>query len=100
RSGSRPGSKYVRVLRVQRGGFRRVGPGVLQATGVSTAPRGGFNRFMAGLRRRAIGQPLATSELAHERLTKIKALAVFSSDALSSVAYATEEILYILVGAA
>ncbi|MGB9594541.1 MAG: amino acid permease, partial [Anaerolineae bacterium] len=33
----------------------------------------------------------------HERLTKIKALAVFSSDALSSVAYATEEIMLMLV---
>ena len=33
----------------------------------------------------------------HERITKVKALAVFSSDALSSVAYATEEILFVLV---
>ncbi len=33
----------------------------------------------------------------HERLTKIKALAVFSSDALSSVAYATEEIMLMLI---
>ncbi|HUT90903.1 MAG TPA: APC family permease [Thermoguttaceae bacterium] len=33
----------------------------------------------------------------HERLTKAKALAVLSSDALSSVAYATEEILLVLV---
>ncbi|MCL4423979.1 MAG: APC family permease [Firmicutes bacterium] len=43
-----------------------------------------------------IGQPLRTSQLAHERLTNLKALAVFSSDALSSVAYATEEILLAL----
>lgn len=44
-----------------------------------------------------VGSPLRTAEQAHERLTKAKALAVFSSDALSSVAYATEEILLVLV---
>ncbi len=44
-----------------------------------------------------IGRPMDTAQLASERLSKKKALAVFSSDALSSVAYATEEILLILV---
>ncbi|WP_407311976.1 APC family permease [Desulfosporosinus sp. SB140] len=43
-----------------------------------------------------IGKPLHNSSLVHEKLTKIKALAVYSSDALSSVAYATEEILWVL----
>jgi amino acid transporter len=43
-----------------------------------------------------IGKPLHNSLLVHEKLTKIKALAVYSSDALSSVAYATEEILWVL----
>ncbi|MDA8234964.1 MAG: APC family permease [Clostridia bacterium] len=52
---------------------------------------------MFSLKRFFIGKPLSTSQLAHERLTKKKALAVFSSDALSSVAYATEEILLVLV---
>jgi amino acid transporter len=47
-------------------------------------------------RRILLGDPLATSQIVHEKLTKIKALAVFSSDALSSVAYATEEILFVL----
>jgi amino acid transporter len=49
------------------------------------------------LRRTFLGDPLATSQIVHEKLTKVKALAVFSSDALSSVAYATEEILFVLV---
>jgi amino acid transporter len=44
-----------------------------------------------------VGTPLATAQARHERLTKSSALAIFSSDALSSVAYATEEILLILV---
>ncbi|HNA25347.1 MAG TPA: APC family permease [Nitrospira sp.] len=48
------------------------------------------------LKRWLVGLPLKTKEAAHERLSKRLALAVFSSDALSSVAYATEEILLVL----
>jgi len=44
-----------------------------------------------------LGPPLPTSQLAHERLGKPTALAVFASDNLSSSAYATEEILKVLV---
>lgn len=47
----------------------------------------------SGIKSFLLGKPLETSRMAHERLPKWKALAVFSSDALSSVAYATEEIL-------
>ena len=49
------------------------------------------------LKRWLVGNPLKTSQAAHQRLTKLVALAVFSSDALSSVAYATEEILLVLI---
>jgi amino acid transporter len=48
---------------------------------------------------RLLGPPLATEELARERLGKPTALAVFASDNLSSSAYATEEILRVLVPA-
>lgn len=48
------------------------------------------------MRRLLIGSPFATSQGVHERLGKAKALAVFSSDVLSSSAYATEEILLAL----
>jgi amino acid transporter len=44
-----------------------------------------------------LGRPLKTTQAAHERLSNPVALAVFSSDPLSSVAYATEEILLVLV---
>jgi amino acid transporter len=54
----------------------------------------------AELKRFIIGRALKTEEAAHERLTKKTALAVFSSDALSSTAYATEEILLVLAVAA
>lgn len=46
-----------------------------------------------GLKRLLLGPALPTSQLRHERLGKPTALAVFASDSLSSVAYATEEIL-------
>jgi amino acid transporter len=49
------------------------------------------------IRRWVIGIPLATVQASRERLSKVVALAVFSSDALSSVAYATEEMLLVLV---
>ena len=54
----------------------------------------------AELKRFIIGRALRTEQAAHERLTKKTALAVFSSDALSSTAYATEEILLVLAVAA
>jgi amino acid transporter len=46
-----------------------------------------------------VGDPLATSQVAHQKISKTVALAVFSSDALSSCAYATEEILIALAAA-
>ena len=49
------------------------------------------------LKKLFVGRPIATAQARHERLSKTNALAVFASDALSSVAYATEEILLILV---
>jgi amino acid transporter len=55
--------------------------------------------MLADVRRILIGAPLHSARITHERLSKIQALAVFSSDALSSVAYATEEILLVLVAA-
>src|SRR5215216_5215830 len=55
--------------------------------------------MISELKRLFVGRPLATEQLAHERLSKRIALAVFSSDALSSVAYATEAILIALLAA-
>jgi amino acid transporter len=49
------------------------------------------------LKRKVLGKPLHNEELEHERLGKPTALAVFASDNLSSSAYATEEILHVLV---
>ncbi len=53
--------------------------------------------MIGSIRRWLIGPPLPTEQMRHERLGKAQALAVLSSDALSSTAYATEEILLVLV---
>ncbi|MEK7203954.1 MAG: APC family permease [candidate division NC10 bacterium] len=53
--------------------------------------------FLTSLKRVLVGNPLATAQARHERLAKIPALAIFASDMMSSVAYATEEILLVLV---
>ncbi len=48
------------------------------------------------VKRVLVGRPLATSEQEHQRISKTIALAVFSSDAISSTAYATQEILFVI----
>ena len=49
------------------------------------------------LKRWLVGDPLKTAQARHERLSKTIALAIFSSNAISSVAYGTEEILLVLI---
>lgn len=56
------------------------------------SPLAAFNR----VRRTLIGQPLPTSAHHEERYSNAEALAILSSDALSSVAYATQEIVLVL----
>lgn len=52
--------------------------------------------MMSFIRRQLIGKPMHNKEMATEKLPKWKALAIFSSDALSSVAYGPEQIMLIL----
>lgn len=52
-----------------------------------------------GLKRILFGRPLPSERLEHERLNKKTALAVLSSDVISSVAYATDQILFVVGGA-
>ena len=95
----RPGEKYVRVVRSQAQGFEPVAPGWLEATARATAPPTSFGRFRRRMRTAVLGHPLAQSRILHERLNKVRALPVLSSDALSSVAYATEQIVVVLAAA-
>lgn len=96
RYGATGRTPYLRVVPRQRT-FTRVAPGFIEATREGSRPQGRLERTLAAIKGMLLGSPFATSRLAHERLDKVKALAIFSSDALSSSAYATEEILLILV---
>jgi len=95
RYGAASKGPYLRIVPRQRM-FTRVAPGELEATPLASRPRDIVGRYWADMKRVVIGSPFATSRAIHERLTKVKALAIFSSDALSSSAYATEEILIVL----
>jgi len=55
--------------------------------------------LLSEIKRVVVGKPISSHLAHHERLSRLTGLAVLSSDALSSVAYATEEILRVLVAA-
>ncbi len=79
--------------------FRRLGHGHLEATELAALPRSPFQRGLFKAKRFLIGAPISSERSIHERLNKIRALAVLSSDAISSVAYGTEASLAILIAA-
>ena len=77
--------------------FRYMGPNQLVAKPAANLALTPGGRLVGRIRAIVFGQPLSTEEEIGERLTKTKALAIFSSDAISSSAYATEEILRVLL---
>ncbi|HXG26029.1 MAG TPA: APC family permease [Candidatus Binatia bacterium] len=77
--------------------FRYTGEGTLVAKEAASVPRTAGGRIFARVRSVLFGRPLSIHEEITERLSKTKALAIFSSDPISSSAYATEEILRVLV---
>src|SRR5690242_18438120 len=95
RPGAFPGNERIRFVYPRQPALRRVRTGVLEATAVSQKPQS----VPGHIKRVLIGSPIPTSRAEHERLTRFKALAVLSSDVISSVAYATEAILATLVAA-
>ena len=97
RRGVRPGDVYARIIRPRL--FRRTSSGHLVATPESEIPANALQRQLRTLKRLFIGRPLLTAEEPHQRLTKLKALAVFGSDPISSCAYATEAAMVVLMAA-
>jgi amino acid transporter len=95
--GRKVGDRRVRVERPHAPYFRYAGPGQLIAKRAANVPLTASGRFFARMRAVVFGRPLSTEEEIGERLSKRKALAIFSSDAISSSAYATEEILRVLL---
>jgi len=99
KTGSRPGDKYVRVVQPFSDSFRRQAPGHLVVSERVLRPSGAAGAISDLLRRILIGRRLATAGEIHERIGPIKGLAVFASDNISSSAYASEEIMRVVVAA-
>jgi amino acid transporter len=95
--GHRPGDRYIRIVRPYEELFELGHGGELVATERTVLQRPGWTKSLRGLRTFLIGRPISSEREEHERLTKLKALAIFSSDNISSSAYATEEMMRILV---
>lgn len=95
RKGQRLGDTYVRIVRPFDDEFERE-EGRLVATERTVLERSGWTRTLRGLRTVLIGRPISSDHEQHERLTKLKALAIFSSDNISSSAYGPEAILTVL----
>jgi amino acid transporter len=95
--GRKLADRRVRVERPHAAYFRWSGPGQLTAKEAASHPRTPFGRAWARAKAIVIGRPIASEAEIGERLSKKKALAIFSSDAISSSAYATEEILRVLI---
>jgi len=96
-AGHLPGDRYVRIVRPRGRPFTREGPDYLVATERVLAPKSALGRAFEELRRIAVGRRIRSELESQERVGKAKGLAVFASDNISSSAYATEEIMRVLV---
>ncbi len=93
--GKLPGDRYLRVSRHR--DFRRVRAGYLVPRTSSEQPKSGAGRVLGIFKRLLIGRPLASAEESEQRINRFVGLAIFASDNISSSAYATEEIMRVLV---
>jgi amino acid transporter len=98
-NGLKLGDRRLVIPRPHARYFRYVAPGVLEAKLAAQGPRTPYQRFMARLRNLLFGRPLPSGAEITERLPKWKALPVFSSDVMSSVAYASGAMMLVLMGA-
>ncbi|WP_329104707.1 APC family permease [Micromonospora sp. NBC_01699] len=88
-------SRFGRLARIEM--FKSDEPDQLLATETANLPQSGAGRVLARLRRGILGPPLASTAVLQERMRKLVALPVLSSDLLSSVAYGPEALLAVLV---
>jgi amino acid transporter len=94
--GRRPGDSYVRIVRPFEEEFEHGDEGQLIASEQTIDARSGTSRAFRNIRNFLFGRPISSEHEEHERLTKTKALAIFSSDNISSSAYGPEEIMRVL----
>jgi amino acid transporter len=97
RAGRKPGDRRVQVERPEARYFRYGEAGTIVAKAAAIEPSSRVGKLGFGARRLVFGRVLTTSEELEQRLPKWKALAVFSSDVMSSVAYATEASMFTLL---
>ena len=95
RYGTTSRGPYLRVV-PSKTPLKKTAEGRIEATLAGSRPRGAIERVLQAVKAVVLGSPIAASQAIHERLTKLKALAILGSDPLSSSAYATEEALIIL----
>ncbi|HET9498068.1 MAG TPA: APC family permease [Candidatus Limnocylindria bacterium] len=94
--GRRPGDAYIRIVRPFEEEFEHGDEGQLIASEKTIDTTGPVSRWFRGVRSFLFGRPISSEHEEHERLTKVKALAIFSSDNISSSAYGPEEIMRVL----
>ena len=92
-----PGDRRVRIARAHEPFFRYGGDGSLVARPEASAPRTRSGRLIGRVRTALFGRPLSIYDEVRERLGVIPGLSIFASDNISSSAYATEEIMRVLV---
>ena len=95
--GRKLGDRRVVVNRPHSAFFRYAGPGTMVAKAAASTPTTAVGKRIARVRGFVFGKPLTNAQEIEERLPKKSALAIFSSDAISSSAYATDEILKVLI---
>lgn len=95
--GRLPGNRYVRPDRRLPGQLPSVGDYHVLPGAAPPAPKGGFRGAIVQTKRVLLGRPIASSDEPHERVSVFTGLAVFASDNISSSAYATEEIMRVLI---
>ena len=95
--GRKPADRRVRVDRPHSPFFRYTGPGHLTAKEAASVPRTPVGRALARVRAVLFGRPISIHEELGQRLNVFTGLSIFASDNISSSAYATEEIMRVLV---
>ncbi len=95
--GRKPGDRYIRLTKPSSAPSQVWEGRALHIQAEAATPLTSAGRAFQRVKRLLVGKPIPTAHSVHERLTKTKALAIYSSDALSSVSYATEQILIVLI---
>lgn len=93
--GDRLGDRSIRIRKAHHKGIKKLEQGAYEIT--ATAPKSFWGKLSNNFHIALFGRPIRSDREIHERVTKVKGLAVFASDCISSSAYATEEVMRVLI---